>query len=127
MRILIVDDDRASAQLTAECLKMDSEVTVQIACDGAGALRIAREFAPNAILLDVKLSGVSGLDLAMQLKAACPEIPARIIIFSGSVPDGEPGLLPEGVDAWLAKPAHLSTLFECIFASARSNKGEARD
>ncbi|WP_313622882.1 response regulator [Achromobacter sp.] len=127
MPVLIVDDDRASAQLTAECLKMDSEVTVQIACDGAGALRTAREFAPDAVLLDVKLSDVSGLDLAAQLKAACPEIPARIIIFSGSLPDREPSLLPEGVDAWLIKPAHLSTLFKCIYASARSKKDEAPD
>jgi len=121
MRILIVDDDSASAQLTAECLKMDSEVTVQIACDGAGALRIAREFAPDVVLLDVKLSDISGLDLAAQLKAMSRAIPMRIIIFSGTTNESITGNLPTGVDAWLTKPAHLAAVFECVFRNSDAN------
>lgn len=127
MRVLIVDDDSTTAELTAECLMMDPTVSVQLAGDGAAALRAAADYAPEVVLLDVELPDISGLDLAPQLKAAHPEIPARIVIFSGSVPEGASNLLPEGVDAWLTKPAHLSTLLECIFVSGRSNKGEARD
>jgi len=115
MRVLIVDDDSTTAELTAECLTMDPAVSVQIACDGATALHAAAEFAPDAILLDVELPDVSGIYLAPRLKAASTERVPRIIIFSGSVPEGAPGLMPDGVDAWLTKPAHLETLLDCIF------------
>jgi len=94
MRVLIVDDDRDSAQLTAECLQMDSEITVQIACDGAAAPRIAREFAPNTVLLDVQLSDLCGLELAPQIKAVSPARSTRIIIFSGSVNEPMRGNYP---------------------------------
>ncbi|MFJ3465343.1 response regulator [Achromobacter spanius] len=115
MRVLIVDDDSTTAELTAECLMMDPAVSVQVAGDGATALRVAAEFAPDAILLDVELPDISGLYLAPRLKAACPEHSPRIIIFSGSVQEADPEHLPDGVDTWLTKPAHLEALLDCIF------------
>ncbi|KQZ96158.1 response regulator [Achromobacter sp. Root565] len=114
MRILIVDDDTVSAELTAECLMMDPGISVQLAHDGATALRTIAEFAPDAVLLDVEMPDASGIDLAPQLRAMSTGRPPRIIIFSGSVRKS-PGFLPEGVDAWLTKPAHLDALLACIF------------
>lgn len=113
MRVLIVDDDSDTAELTAECLKVDGDVTVQIAHNGAAALREVAEFAPDAILLDVELSDASGLDLASDLKTLSRGL-ARIIVFSGTVPRSDSGYLPPGVDAWLAKPAHLEQIQACI-------------
>lgn len=115
MRILIVDDDTVSADLTAECLRMEPNVCVQIARDGVAALRMISEFGPDAVLLDIELPDASGLDLAPQLKALNPVTPARIIIFSGSVRESASGTLPTGVDAWLTKPAHLEDLLACFF------------
>lgn len=115
MRVLIVDDDSMTAELTAECLTMDSSVSVRTVGDGASALRVVSEFTPDVILLDVELPDVSGLELAPQLKVACCECTPRVIIFSGSVPEAEPNFLPAGVDAWLTKPAHLDQLLDCIF------------
>ena len=120
MRILIVDDDTVSAELTAECLRMEPSVCVQFACDGASALRIVANFAPDAVLLDIELPDASGLDLAPQLKALSPATPARIIIFSGSVRDSARAL-PAGVDAWLSKPAHLEDLLACFFPSDKKS------
>ncbi len=115
MRVLIVDDDLTTAELTAECLMMDPGVSVVIAGDGAAALRTLAEFDAEAVLLDVELPDVSGLVLAPQLKAIRPDHAPRIIIFSGSVPRSDSGSLPDGVDAWLTKPAHLDALLDCIF------------
>lgn len=115
MRVLIVDDDSVSAELTAECLMIDSGVSVQIVNDGATALRAVTDFAPDAVLLDINLPDASGLDLAPQLKARCRGRAFRIVIFSGSARGSDPTRLPDGVDAWLTKPAHLETLLECVF------------
>ncbi len=122
MRILIVDDATIPAELTAECLMMEPGVSVQIAGDGATALRLMAEFQPDAVLLDVDLPDASGLDLAPQLKAMNEGRAPRIIIFSGSVRRCDPGFLPDGVDAWLTKPAHLDELLACIFPAARSSR-----
>ncbi len=114
MRVLIVDDDPTTAELTAECLMMDPSVSVRIAGDGASALVCVAEFEPEAVLLDIELPDVSGLDLATQLKAACSGRAPRIIIFSGSVPRTDMSVLPDGVDAWLTKPAHIDELLDSI-------------
>ncbi|MNK86476.1 Response regulator MprA [compost metagenome] len=114
MRVLIVDDDSTTAELTAECLMIDPSVSAQIASDGATALRTVVEFEPDAVLLDVELPDARGLELAPQLKAVCHGRSPRIIIFSGSVLEADPHALPEGVDAWLTKPAHLEDLLSAI-------------
>lgn len=114
MRVLIVDDDSDTAELTAECLMIMSEVSVQIASTGAAALLAVAHCPPDTILLDVDLRGESGLDLAPELKKLCPGQEPRIIIFSGTVPRSNSGALPPGVDAWLAKPAHLEEIQACI-------------
>ncbi|WP_447578311.1 response regulator [Achromobacter kerstersii] len=113
MRVLIVDDDSLTAELTAECLLLDCNVTVQIASNDEDALHAVADFAPDAILLDVELSGVSGLDLAPDLKVVSRGR-ARVIIFTGTVSKYESGPLPPGVDAWLSKPADLDALRACI-------------
>lgn len=115
MRILIVDDATISAELTAECLMMEPDVSVQIAGDGSTALIAMAQFQPDAVLLDVDLPDASGLDLAPQFKAMNVGHAPRIIIFSGSVRECAPGFLPDGVDAWLTKPAHLDELLASLF------------
>jgi DNA-binding response OmpR family regulator len=109
MRVLIVDDDTETAEITAECLMMDGDVTVQIAGNGNSAVLAVATFAPDAILLDVELSDGSGLDLAVDLKVLTRGH-ARIIIFSGTISEFQSGPLPVGVDAWLSKPATLDEL-----------------
>lgn len=113
MRVLIVDDDSDTAELTAECLMMDGHATVQVASDGEAALRAVADFAPDTILLDVELRDGSGLDLAIDLKVLSRGR-ARIVIFSGTVRTANLGSLPPGVDAWLTKPAHIADIQACI-------------
>lgn len=121
MRVLIVDDDSTTAELTAECLMMDPRVLVRTVGDGATALQTVCEFMPDVILLDVELPDVSGIELAPRLKAASQECTPRIVFFSGSVPEADPNFLPTGVDAWLTKPAHLEQLLDCIFLPTGAN------
>ena len=113
MRVLIVDDDLSTAELTAECLMLHEDVTVQIVSTGEAALRSVAVNVPDAILLDVELSEGSGLDLAPDLHTLSRGR-VRIIVFSGNVPNSDFGCLPPGVDCWLTKPASLADLQACI-------------
>ncbi|WP_286898912.1 response regulator transcription factor [Achromobacter sp. UBA2119] len=115
MRVLIVDDDSTTSELTAECLMMDESVLTRTAGDGATAMRTTIEFKPDVILLDIELPDASGLELAPRLKTLCPDNTPRVVIFSGSVRLADSVVLPIGVDAWLTKPAHLDTLLDTIF------------
>lgn len=110
MRVLIVDDDQVSAELTAECLMMDPAVSVRIACDGMSALEVVSEFAPHVIFLDVHLPDSSGVALAPRLRDQCPRPDVRIVILSGTGRDVCETEYPEGVSAWLEKPVHIDTL-----------------
>lgn len=114
MRVLIVDDDSTTAELTAECLMLDPAVSARTAGDGATALRALTEFDPDVILLDLELPDESGLDLAPRFKRMNPRHAPRIILFTGSA-RGDPSFLPDSVDAWLAKPVNLDALLDCIF------------
>lgn len=114
VRILIIDDDALSAELTGECLMMDADISVQIASDGASALQAVPSFSPDVILLDVHLPDISGIELAAQLKVVSPNPDMRIIILSGSVHNVGMANCPEGVSAWLEKPVHIDTLLECV-------------
>ncbi|WP_279214015.1 response regulator [Achromobacter mucicolens] len=113
MRVLIVDDDSTTAELTAECLMLDPDVSARTAGDGATALRALTEFDPDVILLDLELPDESGLDLAPRFKGMNPGRAPRIILFTGSA-QGDAPFLPDGIDAWLTKPVNLDTLLDCI-------------
>jgi DNA-binding response OmpR family regulator len=121
MRVLIVDDDSTTAELTAECLMLDPGVSARTAGDGATALRALTDFEPDVILLDLELPDESGLDLAPRFKKMNPERAPRIIVFTGSA-QGDARFLPDGIDAWLTKPVHLDTLLDCICRPKGGNK-----
>ncbi|MGN6454933.1 MAG: response regulator [Achromobacter mucicolens] len=121
MRVLIVDDDSTTAELTAECLMLDPGVSARTAGDGATALRALTDFDPDVILLDLELPDESGLDLAPRFKEMNPERAPRIIVFTGSV-QGDARSLPNCIDAWLTKPVNLDTLLDCICRPTGGNK-----
>lgn len=118
MRVLIIDDDQLSAEMTAECLMMYDSVSVKIAGDGASALRLVREFAPELIFLDVHLPDASGVALAPQLKAESSSPAVQIVILSGTA-HRDSTEYPEGIDAWLDKPVKIDTLLAFVSRKAK--------
>jgi two-component system OmpR family response regulator len=112
MRILLVDDDIATAELIAECLTLEDGVTVDIASTGSDAMRACLTFQPDTILLDVELPDISGLELASQITALCPD--ARIVVLSGLASNHGMNNLPPDVDAYLVKPIDFEVLHEHI-------------
>ena len=68
-RVLIVEDNEAAAILLAAILKIIGNHKVQIASDGETGLKLAKEFHPEVVLLDIGLPGIDGYEVAKRLRA----------------------------------------------------------
>jgi CheY-like chemotaxis protein len=66
-RVLVVDDDPDSAETLAELVRL-WKYDARISLDGSSALREARDFRPDIILLDIGLPGQDGYQVARQLR-----------------------------------------------------------
>ena len=81
LRILVVDDDADVRDVMAEYLEMRGYEVLQ-ACDGAGALQcLAENPLLRLVISDVRMPGVSGLELAAQAAERHPDV--RVILISG--------------------------------------------
>ena len=80
LRILVVDDNRDSV-ITLSAVLRDEGHDVRSAYDGAQALAAAREFQPEAVLLDIAMpGGVSGWEVARQIRKASGDASRPFII-----------------------------------------------
>ena len=114
-RILVVDDDRDLAESLAMALtSMGNEV--QTAHDGAEALRIATEFRPDAVALDVSLPTMNGFDVIRQLREQTwGEKTIAIALTGWTQDDVRQRALEAGFDHYVVKPveaAKLTKLFD---------------
>jgi two-component system nitrogen regulation response regulator NtrX len=83
-RILIVDDEadiRSSLKMILEYEEMESIE----ASDGPAALAKAAETAPDAVLLDIKMQGMDGLEVLAKLRANHPELPVVMVSGHGTI------------------------------------------
>jgi CheY-like chemotaxis protein len=67
LRVLVVDDNVDLARSLASLLKASGH-DVRTAHDGPRALEAAREFRPNAVLLDIGLPGMNGFEVAQRMR-----------------------------------------------------------
>jgi CheY-like chemotaxis protein len=80
LRILVVDDNRDSVITLAAVLR-DEGHDVRAAYDGGQALAVAREFGPEAVLLDIAMpGGVSGWEVARQIRKASGDASRPFIV-----------------------------------------------
>ena len=67
-RILLVDDEKDILDLLEEVLRRDGFREIRRAQDGAGAIRACREFLPDAVVLDIMLPDLDGLEVCKQIR-----------------------------------------------------------
>jgi DNA-binding response OmpR family regulator len=108
--VLVVDDEAVIADTLAMILEQ-SGVRALVAYDGKSALAIAKTVAPDLLLTDVAMPGMSGIDLAVAMRHALPK--CKILLFSGQASSMD--LLGTARDAGqdftiLAKPLHPTEL-----------------
>jgi DNA-binding response OmpR family regulator len=78
--VLIVDDEKVIAD-TLSIILSKSGFDTFVAYDGPSALALALEIAPQLLISDVVMPGMSGIDLAISLSGTLPQ--CRVLLFSG--------------------------------------------
>ena len=113
-RIAIVDDNEDARQLLADVLRSLGH-DVETACDGRAGLSLVQEQKPDLAILDIGLPGLSGYELAAQLRAAQDTQGVRLIALSGyGLEHDRERSRRAGFDAHLIKPVTVKRLIETI-------------
>jgi DNA-binding NarL/FixJ family response regulator len=101
--VLLVDDDAAYRRSLQSFLEASYDLRVVADTgDGNEALRLARELRPDAVVVDLAMPGVGGLDTAAAIARELPE--TVIVVVTGADDTDERNRAPEvGVGAWLPK------------------------
>jgi two-component system response regulator MprA len=126
-RILVVDDERALRDSLRRALSLEGyEVT--LASDGEEALSrlVAREVEPDAIVLDVLMPGVDGLEVARRLRHAGNRTPILMLTARAEIEDRVAGL-DAGADDYVVKPFALEELFARVRALLRRGGTDGED
>ncbi len=108
MNVLVVEDV-ADVALTFAALIRAYGHRTQVAYDGASALRIAREFRPKVIFVDIGLPDTDGYDLARKLREVEGLSEAYLVSISGRELD-RPKFEEAGLNLHLKKPITINAL-----------------
>jgi two-component system OmpR family response regulator len=105
VRVLVVDDEPTLAELLVMALRYEGW-DVRGAADGLSAVRIARDFRPDTVVLDVMLPDIDGLEVLRRLRHEAPDVPVLFLTARDSVEDRVTGLTAGG-DDYVTKPFSL--------------------
>jgi len=105
VRVLVVDDEPSLAELLSMALRYEGW-EVRSAGDGMSAVRTAREFRPDAIVLDMMLPDINGLEVLRRMRGDAPDVPVLFLTAKDSVEDRVTGLTAGG-DDYVTKPFSL--------------------
>jgi two-component system, OmpR family, response regulator len=105
IRVLVVDDEPSLAELLASVLRYEGW-DIAVAGDGASAVRTAREFKPDAVVLDVMLPDFDGLEVLRRVRAEQPHVCVLFLTARDAVEDRIAGITAGG-DDYVTKPFSL--------------------
>ncbi|MBI3946438.1 MAG: response regulator [Armatimonadetes bacterium] len=118
-RVLLVEDNADVAEMTAELLEMEGYEVVA-ARDGTTALRLAPEFRPEVVLLDLGLPGMDGYEVARRLRRQPGGDALRIIVVTGYGQDEDAQRSRAlGLDGHLTKPVAVPALLEALAGTVK--------
>lgn len=120
MRILVVEDEHKIANSIKKGLEQES-YAVDVAYDGTSGLDLAMEPNFDAIILDLMLPGINGLDICKKLRAEKIHTPILMLTAKGQLEDKVKGL-NAGADDYLTKPFAFEELLARIKALIRRPK-----
>ncbi|WP_227996891.1 response regulator transcription factor [Nocardia australiensis] len=117
MRILVVDDDRAVRESLRRSLTFNG-YSVDLAVDGLDALEKATAQRPDALVLDVMMPRMDGLEVCRRLRSTGDDLPILVLTARDSVSERVAGL-DAGADDYLPKPFALEELLARLRALLR--------
>jgi len=105
IRVLVVDDERTLTELLSMALRYEGW-EVRTAGAGAEAVRLAREFRPDVVVLDVMLPDFDGLEVLRRLRGDDADVPVLFLTAKDAVEERIAGLTAGG-DDYVTKPFSL--------------------
>ena len=105
VRVLVVDDEPNLTELVAMALRYEGW-EIRTAATGHEAVRAAREFAPDAVVLDMMLPDFDGMEVLRRMRTDDPDVPVLFLTARDSVEDRISGLTAGG-DDYVTKPFSL--------------------
>jgi two-component system, OmpR family, response regulator MprA len=126
VKILVVEDDPAVRNSLSRALRLEG-YEAELHEEGASAIRSLQMAAPDAILLDLQLPDVDGLEICRRVRSSGDRTPILMVTARDAVDDRVAGL-DAGADDYLVKPFDLAELFARLRALLRRRgpeEGEA--
>jgi two-component system response regulator MprA len=123
MRILVVDDDRAVRESLRRSLQFNG-YQVELAGDGQQALDSVTQQRPDAMVLDVMMPRLDGLEVCRRLRGTGDDLPILVLTARDAVSDRVAGL-DAGADDYLPKPFALEELLARLRALLRRAAAES--
>ena len=123
--LLLIDDDSELCAMLAEYLAAE-DFSVDMAHDGVAGLKLARQQAYDAIILDVMLPGLNGFDVLRELRQQQLQTPVLMLTARGDDIDSIVGL-ELGADDYLPKPCNPRVLVARLRAILRRHSPGASD
>jgi two-component system response regulator MprA len=117
MRVLVVDDDRAVRESLRRSLEFNG-YTVELAPSGTAALEAVAAGTPDAMVLDLMMPGMDGLEVCRRLRGVGDDLPILVLTARDAVSDRVSGL-DAGADDYLPKPFALEELLARLRALLR--------
>jgi two-component system response regulator MprA len=126
MRILVVDDERAVRESLRRALELEG-YEIELAGDGNEALyRLESSEEPDAMILDVLMPGVDGLEVCRRIRGTGSKLPVLMLTARTEVEDRVAGL-DAGADDYVTKPFALEELLARVRALLRRTTDEDGD
>lgn len=117
VRVLVVDDEAMLTDLLSMALRMEGW-EVRTAASGSQALSAAREFEPDAMVLDVMMPDLDGMQVLRRLRNSGNEVPVLFLTARDAVGDRVAGLTAGG-DDYVTKPFSLEEVVARLRALMR--------
>lgn len=118
VRLLVVDDDQKVAEAVRDCL-VGAGYQADVALTGGDALMLIEADRPDAVVLDILMPGMDGVDVLRRLRAADPTLPVVMLTGNGDV---EVARMTLGLGAfgYVPKPFNLAQLCRVVEAAVVS-------
>jgi two-component system, OmpR family, response regulator MprA len=128
MKVLVVDDERAVRESLQRALELEG-YAVELAADGEEAIeRLSAPTPADAVILDVLMPGIDGLEVCRRLRAGGSAVPVLMLTARAEI-DSRVAGLDAGADDYLPKPFALAELLARLRALLRrtTNGDEGSD
>lgn len=112
MKILVVDDDRRIVKTTCDILKIKGHEPIA-AYSGEEGVEKVRSDSPDCVLMDIKMTGISGVEALKRMKAVVPDLP--IVLVSAYATDALMAQAKQvGAYAVLSKPLNFPIILSFL-------------